>query len=86
MFRSWSIADGPAELTDQDIGQTLTIRVRRPHQKTVYLRLEIGSVGTMHGGDVKSFSGKLHLSREIVDVTGTYNTNSRSGNCHTSVA
>lgn len=86
MYRVWSIADGPADLTDQDIGTTLTVTVATAETPPRPATIDVKSVGAMHGGDIRSFSGQLSFDGATVAVIGTYNTRDRTGSCHTTDA
>lgn len=78
MFREWSIADGPAELTDRDVNTVCTFTLVSGES----LLISITHVGRMHGGNIHSFSGTIY-SDHPHEVIGTYNTLDRTGYCHT---
>ena len=77
MFREWSIADGPADLTDTDINTVCTFKL----VSGVPLLITIASVGRMHGGNIRSFSGTINNGQPH-EVIGTYNIYDRTGHCH----
>ncbi len=82
MFRAWSIADGPADLTDNDVGQTRTFTLKQADGSLVNVPIKIASFGDMHGGDVHSFRGQLFINSTFIEVIGHYHVRDRTGDCH----
>lgn len=82
MHREWSIADGPADLTDNNVGQECTFT----QSGGGHLRITLTSVGRMFGGTTRSFSGRIKIDHQAYEVIGTYNLADRTGHCHTTDA
>jgi hypothetical protein len=74
MYRAWSIADGPAELT-KGIASSFTLNTGQT------VSILITTVGDMHRGATHSFSGQIEDGR-LYEVIGTYNYRARTGSCH----
>lgn len=77
MFREWSIADGPAELTDKDINTVCVFILASGERFPVMLT----KIGPMHGNDVHSFSG-TYTNGQTYTVHGTFNFRTHVGGCH----
>ena len=79
MHRQWSIADGPADLTEKDIGHIRTFI----ESDGTHLKIKVVSIGLMFGGDVRSFSGQITINHHPYEAFGTYNVRDHTGHCQT---
>lgn len=82
MHREWFFADGPADLTENNIGQEYAFS----QSNSELLLITLTSVGQMFGGTIRSFSGRIKEDSQLYEVIGTYNIADRTGHCHTTNA
>ncbi|MEK7537598.1 MAG: hypothetical protein AAB619_01335 [Patescibacteria group bacterium] len=83
MFREWSIADGPADLTEHDVGQQRTFTVVQPDGSQTSIVVTITQFGPMFGGDIRSFGGTTQVDGQVIEIFGTYQLRDRVGHCQT---
>lgn len=83
MMHEWLILDGPAHLTNRDVGTPQAFTIQLPDGTSARLTIALDTVGRMFGGAIKSFSGTMHVGPQAHEIIGTYNVLERTGHCHT---
>lgn len=86
MQRKWPIKDGPAGLGPHDVGQTRTMTIQLSDKRMWQCLIDILSVENKVNPHRHTFTGRLHVQREIVPVTGTYNSRLKNGHCQTTAS
>lgn len=86
MMQEWLILDGPAHLTNQDVGTSQAFSVQLPDGTSAHLTITLTTVGRVFGGAIKSFSGTIQVGPRAHEVIGTYNVREHTGHCHSITA